>query len=105
MIQDGQKIVLDSFTNFKFMMGEKTRFSKLMKWIKDTQDDVHFIHKGMVLSKDYPTSSRRPETRSVRVSEFPVPELAVTTQWPEFVSVRAPTVRPKISKNEPGSGV
>ena len=56
MIQDGQKIVLDSFTNFKFMMGEKTRFSKLMKWIKDTQDDVHFIHKGTVLSKNHPTS-------------------------------------------------
>ena len=56
MIQDGQKIVLDSFTNFKFMMGEKTRFSKLMKWIKDTQDDVHFIHKGTVLSKNHITS-------------------------------------------------
>jgi len=55
MIQDGQKIVLDSFTNFKFMMGEKTRFSKLMKWIKDTQDDVHFIHKGTVLSKNHLT--------------------------------------------------
>ena len=38
------------------MMGEKTRFSKLMKWIKDTQDDVHFIHKGTVLSKNHPTS-------------------------------------------------
>ena len=58
MIQDGQKIVLDSFTNFKFMMGEKTRFSKLMKWIKDTQDDVHFIHKGTVLSTDHPTVVR-----------------------------------------------
>ena len=47
MIQDGQKIVLDSFTNFKFMMGEKTRFAKLIKWIQDNQEDTHFVHKGI----------------------------------------------------------
>ena len=47
MIQDGQKIVLDSFTNFKFMMGEKTRFAKLIKWIQENQEDTHFVHKGI----------------------------------------------------------
>ena len=81
MIQDGQKIVLDSFTNFKFMMGEKTRFSKLMKWIKDTQDDVHFIHKGIVLSTDHPTVAR---------NLFQVGPLILDCQ---------------ARKNEPGSGV
>lgn len=89
MIQDGQKIVLDSFTNFKFMMGEKTRFSKLMKWIKDTKDDVHFIHKGTVLSTDHPT---------------------VIRNLFRYGNVRGQQVSPLIfdcqaSKNEPGSGV
>ena len=57
MIQDGQKIVLDAFTNFKFMMGEKCRFSKLMKWIMENQNDVHFVHKGTV-SLEYSADSR-----------------------------------------------
>ena len=47
MIQDGQKIVLDSFTNFKFMMGEKTRFAKLIKWIQENPEDMNFVHKGI----------------------------------------------------------
>ena len=85
MIQDGQKIVLDSFTNFKFMMGEKTRFSKLMKWIKDTQDDVHFIHKGTVLSTDHPTVVRNLFRYGQQVG-------------PLILDCQA-------SKNEPGSGV
>ena len=85
MIQDGQKIVLDSFTNFKFMMGEKTRFSKLMKWIKDTQDDVHFIHKGTVLSTDHPTVVRNLVRYKRQVG-------------PLILDCQA-------RKNEPGSGV
>ena len=67
-------------------MGEKTRFSKLMKWIKDTQDDVHFIHKGTVLSKDHPTSSRRPETRCELGPSFGVPSFRAHSGLSSFRS-------------------
>ena len=44
LIEDGHEIVLKSFTNFKSVMGEKTRFQKLMGWFKKHQEDVEFLH-------------------------------------------------------------
>jgi len=44
LIEDGHEIVLKSFTNFKIVMGEKTRFQKLMYWFKKHQDDLEFVH-------------------------------------------------------------
>ena len=44
LIEDGHEIVLKSFNNFKSVMGESVRFSKLMAWFKRHQEDVEFLH-------------------------------------------------------------
>ena len=44
LVDGGHEYVLRAFDNFKEVMSEKVRFSKMMTWFKKHQDDVEFLH-------------------------------------------------------------
>jgi len=44
LVDGGHEYVLRAFDNFKEVMSEKIRFSKMMGWFKQHQDDVDFLH-------------------------------------------------------------